>query len=205
MCPHHGRNDIHISPAQIVFFLYNWNCTQCNESFQEYMTWIATENVYLFSCLMSWYDMWWFVLMIMVNLSTITVWNFFFTFRDNLPCLSDVITGICTHSQSSSRSGWQLRNIHISLLRRFFLSSTTLLKFTIYMSNTGVSYRKQELLILPEHLYSSPGFWWGRFAHPFSFSVLCCILIWFVFVLCCVPNVASFPELSIPLCPFGFL
>ena len=73
------------------------------------------------------------------------------------------------------------------------------------MSNTGLSYRKQELLILPEHLCSPPGFWWGRVAHPFSFSVLCCILIWFVFVLCCVPNVASFSELSIPPCPFGFL
>jgi len=67
-----------------------------------------------------------------------------------------------------------------------------------------VSYKRQELLILREHLGLPPVFGWVCVAHLFSF--LCC-----VFVFCClrsvsfVPNVASVYELSILDCLFGCL
>ena len=47
-------------------------------------------------------------------------------------------------------------------LRRSFLSSITSKTFTGLDSITGwVSYKKQELLALREHLSSPPFFWWG--------------------------------------------
>ena len=75
-------------------------------------------------------------------------------------------------------------------LRRFyFLSSitdnTVIGLDYMHMSNMAVSYKKQELLTLHEHLGSPPVFGWVRGAHLFSF--LCCVFgVLFVFVLCLV-------------------
>ena len=68
-----------------------------------------------------------------------------------------------------------------------------------------VSYKKQELLILREHLGSPPVFGGVHVAH--LLSCLCCVVL-----LCfgclhpvsCVPNVASFSGLSIFDCPFVY-
>ena len=83
-----------------------------------------------------------------------------------------------------------------SFLRRFFfffpLSPTRLVSdLTIYVSNSMVSYKKQELLTLHEHLGSPPVF--GRVC---VFSVVFVVLL--VVVLCIVC-----PLLSVSLdCPF---
>ena len=67
-----------------------------------------------------------------------------------------------------------------------------------------VSYTKQELLTLPEHLGSPPVFAVVRGANQiFWFSVLCLFLL-FVFV-SCAPNVARVSVLSILNCLFAFL
>ena len=59
-----------------------------------------------------------------------------------------------------------------------------------------VSYKRQELLTLREHLCSPPVFSGVRVAHRFSF--LCCVFVLFVFVLCLV-----YPLLPVFLdCPF---
>jgi hypothetical protein len=67
-----------------------------------------------------------------------------------------------------------------------------------------VSYKKQELLTLCEHLGSSPGF--GEVLVVHCSSLLCCVFC-FVSLLpvSCVPNVASVSGLSILDLPVGFL
>ena len=67
----------------------------------------------------------------------------------------------------------------------------------VYISNRRVFYKKQELITLRERLNSPAVFVGVRVAH--LFSILCCVvcLVLFVFVLCRVPNVASFSRLPI--------
>ena len=106
--------------------------------------------------------------------------------------------------------------IHTTLIKYFsWLSNLSTLSVTskcqdfywtwLYTLVTQrVSYKKQELLTLREHLDSSKVFGGIRVAHVFSF--LCCI---FDFVclhsVSCVPNVAIVSGLSILDYLFGFL
>jgi hypothetical protein len=64
-----------------------------------------------------------------------------------------------------------------------------------------VSYNRQELLSLPQHMSSPPDFGGVRVAHHFSF--LRCVS--FIFVMCLVSSVAIVSGLSILDCRFGFL
>ena len=64
-----------------------------------------------------------------------------------------------------------------------------------------VSYKRQELLSLPQHMSSPPDFGGVRVAHLFSF--LRCVS--FIFVMCLVSSVAIVSGLSILDCRFGFL
>ena len=84
--------------------------------------------------------------------------------------------------RSSSQSDWPLQNIHFSmsmdllLFTYIFLSSITAKTFTglgmyIWVSRQ-VSYKKQELITLREHLSSPLFFVWSVCAHLLSF--LCC-------------------------------
>ena len=63
----------------------------------------------------------------------------------------------------------------------------------------SVSYKRQELLTLREHLGSSPDFSGVRVPHFFFlFFFLCCVcLVLFCLSSSCVPNAASFSGLSI--------
>jgi len=111
--------------------------------------------------------------------------------------------------RSSSRSGWPLRNIHISnesvpFNVDFFISFLYHRQdfyLTIYVSNSMVSIKKQEMLTLCEHLGSPPVFGGVLVAHLFSF--LC--VVYFLRPVSCVPNVASVSGLSILDCSFGFI
>jgi hypothetical protein len=47
----------------------------------------------------------------------------------------------------------------------------------VYISNRLVSYKKQEMLTLREHLSSLPVLWWFRVAYLFGF--LCCLIMCF--------------------------
>ena len=89
--------------------------------------------------------------------------------------------------QSSSRSGWLLRNIHISNDNGYFpfyvdytfpLSPTQLLTTWLYIwVQRRVSNKKQELLTLSEHLLSHPFFLVG------SVLLIClafCVVLCFV-------------------------
>ena len=64
-----------------------------------------------------------------------------------------------------------------------------------------VSYKRQELLSLPQHMSSPPDFGGVRVAHLFSF--LRCVS--FIFVMCLVSSVGIVSGLSILDCRFGFL
>jgi hypothetical protein len=66
-----------------------------------------------------------------------------------------------------------------------------------------VSYKKQELLSLREHLGSPLVFWSGQCCSSF-YSFLCCVLVVWPH-LCLVLNITCFSGLSIFDCPFGFL
>ena len=104
---------------------------------------------------------------------------------------------------------WPLRNIHISNNNGFFpiyadfffpISPTRLLPdLIIYMSNT---YKKHELLVLAS-TWAHPWFWVGSVLIIF---VVFCVVFFVLFVrpVSCVPNVVSFPGLSILDCPFCF-
>ena len=102
------------------------------------------------------------------------------------------------------------------------------------MSNMVVSYKRQELLTLREHLCSPAFFWWGPFCSSYKFSVLCCVYflcIWlsvvcaqcylclwivhswlplqfsltFICPVSCVPYVVCVSRLYILDYPFSFL
>ena len=70
------------------------------------------------------------------------------------------------------------------------------------MSNIG-SNKKQGLLTLRQHEDHNPYFYQPVFTHLF----ICCVVffVWFVFILCLVPNVACIAGLSILECPCVFL
>jgi hypothetical protein len=74
------------------------------------------------------------------------------------------------------------------------------------MSNTASVLKERELLTLRVHMISPTGFGWVFLRT--LFNLMCCVI--FLCIAClrhvsCVPNVASFPGLSILDCPFGFL
>ena len=82
---------------------------------------------------------------------------------------------------------------YLNFMSIFFLSSTTDQTFTrldCYRSNRRVSYKKQELLTLRDHLGSLPLFCWGRCCSFFICSICLCHVS-------CVPNVTSFSGLSL--------
>jgi hypothetical protein len=95
-----------------------------------------------------------------------------------------------------------------SFLRRlfcFFYHRQDFYRTWLYMSNTTVSYKKQERLTLREHMGSPPVF--GGVSVPHLFIILC----WVVFLcfICLhpvsyVPNVASFSGLFILTLPLRF-
>jgi hypothetical protein len=71
------------------------------------------------------------------------------------------------------------------------------------LTDLRVSYKKQELLTLRQHLMLLPGFWWGPCCSIFLvFCFLCFVCLLSV---SCVPNAVSVSGLSILDCPFGFL
>ena len=134
--------------------------------------------------------------------------------QTRLRCSSDgfIVTRII---RSSWRSGWLLRNIHISkwqwifsFLRRLFISAITNRSFTgLYCKYIWVawwmSYKKQKLLTLRKHLSSSPVFGEVRIANFLAF----CLVLGFVCLrhVSCVSNVSSVSGLSILDCAFSFL
>ena len=120
--------------------------------------------------------------------------------QTRLRCSSDgfIVTRII---RSSWRSGWPLRNIHISkwqwifsFLRRLFISAITNRSFTgLYCIYIWVawwmSYKKQKLLTIREYPSSSPDFGGVRIAHFLAF----CLVLGFVCLrhVSCVSNVSS--------------
>ena len=109
--------------------------------------------------------------------------------------------------RSSSQSGWPLRKIHISNDSGSFtfyvdiFLSRLVPNLTVYTITRWMSYKKQELLALREHLGLSLVFGGTHVAHLISF--LCCVIcfVLFVVVLCLL-----YPMLPVSLdCPFGFL
>ena len=78
---------------------------------------------------------------------------------------------------------WPFRNIHISndngsltfYVDVFFPLSLPRFwpNLTVYMSNTAVSYKNQDLLTIREYLSLPLVFWWGPCCSSFQFSVLC--------------------------------
>ena len=65
-----------------------------------------------------------------------------------------------------------------------------------------VSYKRQKLLTLREHLGSPSVFGGVRVAHLFSFL---CHVLFVLRPVHCMPGVVSVPELTIVDSPFGFL
>jgi hypothetical protein len=116
--------------------------------------------------------------------------------------LKTSLHNFCGRQDSSLRSGWTLRIIHISddivsflfYVDLFFpLSLTRLLPdLTKYIRVARrMSYKKQELITLHEHLGSHPFIGGIHVAHRF----LCCVFFfkfWYFFVLCFV-----FPMLPV--------
>ena len=72
---------------------------------------------------------------------------------------------------SSSKSGWPLGNINISNIYIFPFTQIFFLSLSIY----ELSYKKQELFTILEHMISPPVLGGVRVAHLFSF--LCCVLL----------------------------
>ena len=74
--------------------------------------------------------------------------------------------------------------------------------FLDYMSCMTVSYKKQNLLTLCQHMGSALFFVWSLLLIFFSFSVV--IFVLFVFVLCLMPNNVSVSGMSILDFPLGY-
>ena len=63
------------------------------------------------------------------------------------------------------------------------------------LTDLRVSYKKQELLTLRQHLMLLPGFWWGPCCSIFLVFCFCALLAFFLCLVC--------PMLSVSLdCPF---
>jgi len=133
--------------------------------------------------------------------STVIFWTKLSCWRKTY--LSKAMLLICwchryTILRSSSRTGWPLRNIHLSYGNGSFhfcidlfsaVSRKILVLDYIIWETRRVSYKKSQLLTLRKYLT----FWWARVAHCFSF--LCCIVL-FVFDLCLVPSGVRLSRLS---------
>jgi hypothetical protein len=104
--------------------------------------------------------------------------------RQHFSWLEIILTKIL---QSTSRYGWPLRNISISIDNGSFPFPLNIYRTWLYLWVTRrMYYKKQELLTLLYHLGLHPDCWWGPCCSSLYFSVLWCVFfsVLFVFVLC---------------------